>query len=45
LNRLLGDEQLRNHIQRQAILDICQQFPERAAFNILNTLFTSQFTA
>lgn len=45
LDRMLQNEQLRNHIQRQAMLDVCQKFPEHAALNILNTLFSSQLTA
>jgi len=39
LDRLLVDEQLRHHIQQQAMFDICQLFPEQAALNILNALF------
>jgi glycosyltransferase involved in cell wall biosynthesis len=45
LNRLLSDEELRNHIQRQGMWDVCQHFPERAALNILNTLFSNQLSA
>ncbi|MDJ0618990.1 MAG: methyltransferase domain-containing protein [Calothrix sp. MO_192.B10] len=39
LKCLIMDEQLRTQIQRQAIFDICQYFPEKVAFNILNALF------
>jgi GT2 family glycosyltransferase/glycosyltransferase involved in cell wall biosynthesis len=39
LERLVIDEQLRTGFQRRAIVDICAHFPERAAYNILNTLF------
>jgi glycosyltransferase involved in cell wall biosynthesis len=45
LNRLLSNEQLRNHIQRQGMWDVCQYFPERAALNILTTLFSNQLSA
>ncbi|MEI2582266.1 methyltransferase domain-containing protein [Scytonema sp. PRP1] len=41
LNRLVMDEPLRTQIQRQAIADICQYFPEQAAYNILNSLFSA----
>jgi GT2 family glycosyltransferase/glycosyltransferase involved in cell wall biosynthesis len=39
LERLVSDEELRTRLQRHAIVDICQFFPERAAFNILNAMF------
>lgn len=39
LERLVTDEELRTRFQRQAIKDGCQLFLERAAFNILNTIF------
>ncbi|MCV3216725.1 glycosyltransferase [Plectonema radiosum NIES-515] len=39
LKRLVIDEQLRCGLQRQAIADICQYFPEKAAYNILNAIF------
>ena len=39
LDRLIRDEQLRLSIQQQSIFDICQHFPEKAAYNILETLF------
>jgi glycosyltransferase involved in cell wall biosynthesis len=45
LDRLLRDEQLRIHLQKQAMLDVCQIYPERAAFNILNTLFSNHINA
>jgi glycosyltransferase involved in cell wall biosynthesis len=39
LERLVTDEELRTRLQRQAILDICQFFPEKAAYNILSAMF------
>jgi len=42
LERLVIDEQLRTGIQQRAIVDICRHFPERAASNILNTLFQTK---
>jgi GT2 family glycosyltransferase/glycosyltransferase involved in cell wall biosynthesis/SAM-dependent methyltransferase len=39
LQRLVEDEKLRNHLQRNAIQDICAYFPEHSALNILSTLF------
>jgi GT2 family glycosyltransferase/glycosyltransferase involved in cell wall biosynthesis len=39
LDRLIRDEQLRTSIQQQSIFDICHHFPEKAAYNILETLF------
>ncbi|MDP5338356.1 MAG: glycosyltransferase [Nodularia sp. (in: cyanobacteria)] len=39
LNRLILDQQLRKKLQQAAINDICQYFPEKAAYNILNSLF------
>jgi GT2 family glycosyltransferase/glycosyltransferase involved in cell wall biosynthesis/predicted nucleic acid-binding Zn-ribbon protein len=39
LERLVVDEELRARLQRQAILDVCQFFREKAAFNILNAIF------
>jgi GT2 family glycosyltransferase/glycosyltransferase involved in cell wall biosynthesis len=45
LDRLVQDEQLRRHLQHQAMLDICRIHPEQAAFNILNTLFPHQLKA
>jgi glycosyltransferase involved in cell wall biosynthesis len=39
LNCLVSNEQLRVRLQQQGITDICQHFPERAAHNMLNTLF------
>src|SRR5581483_7499894 len=39
LERLLIEEKLRSRLQRQAIVDICKYFPERAAYNILKALF------
>lgn len=42
LERLIVDDDLRVSLQRQAIFDICNFFPEKAAFNILKTLFSSE---
>lgn len=39
LERLVMDEELRTRLQRHAIVDICQFFPERAAYNILSAMF------
>ena len=39
LEQLVMDEKLRVRLQRQATLDICQTFPERAAYNILTAIF------
>jgi GT2 family glycosyltransferase len=39
VDRLIRDEQLRTSIQQQSIFDICQHFPENAAYNILEILF------
>jgi glycosyltransferase involved in cell wall biosynthesis len=39
LQRLVEDEQVRNQLRRNAIYDICQHYPERAALNLLNALF------
>lgn len=41
LQRLVEDHQLRISLQRAAIHDVAALFPERAAFNILHTLFAS----
>jgi len=40
LNRLIANQTLRQNLQQAAINDICQYFPEKAAYNILNSLFT-----
>ncbi len=40
LDRLIRNEQLRTSIQQQSIFDICQHYPEKAAYNILETLFS-----
>jgi glycosyltransferase involved in cell wall biosynthesis len=42
LNRLVLEESLRVQLQRQAIADVCQYFPEQAAYNTLNALFPVQ---
>ena len=39
LERLVTDEELRTHIQRRAIHDVCWFFRERAAYNILSAMF------
>ncbi len=39
LNRLILDEQLRLRLQKQALEDICQYFPEKVAYNTLKFLF------
>jgi glycosyltransferase involved in cell wall biosynthesis len=41
LDRLVKDETLRSRLQQQAIVDICQYFPEQAAYNFLCALFPS----
>ena len=45
LQSLIMDPKLRNQIQRQALYDVCQFFPEKAAFNILNALFPAESRA
>ncbi|BAY62450.1 type 11 methyltransferase [Calothrix brevissima NIES-22] len=42
LNRLISDQELRQKLQQTAINDICQYFPEKAAYKILDALFTTQ---
>ena len=39
LQRLIDDADLRHRIQNQAIQDVCQFYPEQAAYNILKALF------
>ena len=39
LKRLIEEHQFRAHLQRQALFDVGDFFPERPAFNILETLF------
>ncbi len=39
LQRLIEDEKLRNYLQLNGIHDICNYFPERAAYNILKAIF------
>lgn len=39
LERLVMDETLRARLQQQALIDACQFYPERAAYNTLQTLF------
>ncbi|MGQ0571175.1 MAG: glycosyltransferase, partial [Armatimonadota bacterium] len=42
LERLIMDEQLRRHLQAQAIVDVCEYPPERAAYRILESLFLTR---
>lgn len=39
LEQLLRDETLRSKIQQQAIFDVCQFYPEQAAYKTLEALF------
>jgi glycosyltransferase involved in cell wall biosynthesis len=39
LERLIADAPLRQHLRRQALWDMVQYFPERAAYNTLAALF------
>ena len=39
VSRLIEDDDLRLKLQRQALRDVCEFYLERAAFNILSTLF------
>ena len=39
LRRLIEDSDLRANLQRQAIADICEHYPERPALGILRALF------
>jgi GT2 family glycosyltransferase/glycosyltransferase involved in cell wall biosynthesis len=41
LQRLVEDDELRARLQRKALFDVCDFFPERPAFNILRVLFDS----
>jgi GT2 family glycosyltransferase len=45
LDRLIRDETLRFQLQQAAMFDVCQYFPEKAAFNILTALFPDEPTA
>lgn len=40
LQQLIENEELRSRLRRGAIYDICAYYPERAAVNILDALFT-----
>ena len=42
LQRLIEDHHLRSHLQRNALVEIADFFPERPAFNILNVLFGAE---
>jgi len=42
LKRLVEDHHLRSRLQRNALVEICDFFPERPAFNILNALFDAE---
>ena len=39
LQRVVEDEEFRIRLQRKALVDICQFFPERSAYNILEAFF------
>ena len=39
LERVTLDEALRSKLQQQAIIDVCDYYPEKAAYNILKALF------
>lgn len=39
LKQLVLDNEFRRNLSLQAITDVCEFFPERAAYNILNTIF------
>jgi len=40
LERLLKDDALRHKLQQQAIFDMCQFYPEKAAYKTLEALFS-----
>lgn len=42
LQRLIEDHELRSRLQQNALVDVCDFFPERPAFKILETLFESE---
>ncbi len=39
LTKLIQDTDLRKNLQQTAIEDVCNFFPEKAAYNILETIF------
>ena len=39
VHRLVEDHALRHRLQQRAVVDVCNFYPERAALNILQTLF------
>jgi GT2 family glycosyltransferase len=39
LNELILNENFRTNIQRKAIFDICEMYPEKSAFNMLQAMF------
>lgn len=41
LERITMDEDLRSRLQRQALIDACENYPEKAAYNMLKGLFRS----
>ena len=41
LKQLITDDQMRSRLQQQAIIDVCQYFPEKAAINTLNAIFAT----
>jgi GT2 family glycosyltransferase/glycosyltransferase involved in cell wall biosynthesis/cyclopropane fatty-acyl-phospholipid synthase-like methyltransferase len=42
MQRLIEDHDFRRRLQFQGLQDVCQFYPERPAFNILNTLFKTE---
>lgn len=45
LDRLIGDDPLRTRLQRQAMWDVCEFFPERGAYATLEAVFNGQQSA
>jgi GT2 family glycosyltransferase len=43
LNHLISDEGFRKNLSEHAITDICEFFPEQAAYNILNVIFGEKY--
>jgi hypothetical protein len=39
MKHLIQDEEFRENLSGRAISDICEYFPEQAAYNILTTVF------
>ena len=42
LQQMIEDDELRENIRKQAILDVCSYYPERPAFRILGALFNEE---